>query len=110
MVYMDKPIIGWREWVALPELGVEHIKAKIDTGARTSALHAFDIEVTKKRGQDWARFTIQPHQKNDLDRDSNGVPAPSEIFESSPIPVDHRNAALSLKLNSQSERSHGPLK
>ncbi len=71
---MNKPIIGWREWVALPELGVEGIKAKIDTGARTSALHAFDIEVTQKRGQDWARFTIQPHQKSDLDQQTCTCP------------------------------------
>ena len=53
--------------MALPDLGVERIKAKIDTGARTSAIHAFDIEVYKKNGQEWARFAIHPYQKNDTD-------------------------------------------
>ena len=65
---MKKPIIGWREWVALPELGVDRMKAKIDTGARTSALHAFGIQLFKKRGKDWIRFTIQPYQKNATDK------------------------------------------
>lgn len=58
-------IIGWREWVALPELGVHKIKAKIDTGARTSALHAFSIKRFKHYGKEKLSFEIHPIQRND---------------------------------------------
>ena len=53
--------------MALPDLGVDWIKAKIDTGARTSSLHAFDIEEFDQDGEDWVRFRVKPWQDSQLD-------------------------------------------
>lgn len=78
------PVLGWREWLAIPELGVSAIKAKVDTGARSSALHAHGLQFTERDGEQYALFEIHPLQRKS---------APSHLVEAQVI--GHRQVTSS---------------
>lgn len=78
---MIQRTMGWREWVSLPELGVNDIKAKVDTGAASSSLHAFELHRFKADGRDMVRFDIHPRQRS---RDKS-VTVKAEIVDERPV-------------------------
>jgi hypothetical protein len=67
-----RPLVGWREYVAFPDLGIPFVRAKVDTGARTSSLHATRLHHYEVNGEDWVRFTV-PARKG---RPAHRVEAP----------------------------------
>ncbi len=74
---VSRPLLGWREWVALPDLGIEEIKAKVDTGARSSCLHAFDVRVVEEGDEQWVHFVIHPVQG----KSEPALPAKARLLE-----------------------------
>lgn len=78
------PVIGWREWISLTDFCVPYIKVKVDTGARSSSLHAYNLDYFKRSGRVYVRFEICPHQ-----RSSRG-----SVVVEAPV-VEHRNVRSS---------------
>ena len=71
------PVIGWREWVGLPDFGINTIKVKVDTGARSSSLHAFDLHEFTRNERKWVRFQVHPVQR----KNERTVEVEAEILE-----------------------------
>ena len=61
----DRPNLGWREWLALPVLGIPAIKAKLDSGARSSSLHVEDLETLDRGGVLHVRFRVRPRRRSE---------------------------------------------
>lgn len=116
---MNKKIItGWREYLSLPQLGIEKIKAKVDTGARTSCIHAFKVEAFEKRvdeqPQQWVRFWVHPNQHDEqteivceakviderLVRDSGGHETMRYVIETE-LHIDNQNWPIEVTLTNR---------
>ena len=82
--------VGWREWVSLPKLHIPAIKAKIDTGARSSALHALDVQVSRRDGIDVVRFKVHPFQRDS----SSTVSAEAQLVDEREVKSSSGHAAL----------------
>ena len=82
----EKQIIGWREMVGLPDLRIAALRAKIDTGARTSALHAVDLAVFERDGASWIEFHVPQPGKARSDRCSAHLIDERQIKNTSGVP------------------------
>ncbi len=79
-------VVGWREWVGLPELGITSLKAKIDTGARTTALHAVDLRPFEQDSVKWIEFRVPLAGLPKADRCRTPILDEREIKNTSGVP------------------------
>lgn len=86
----EQKFIGWREFLSIPKLGVDSVKAKIDTGARTSSLHVSEISYYKRKEKEFAHFVIHPKQKSA----SPAIEAKAEVVERRKITSSNGHATL----------------
>lgn len=91
-------LIGWREWIALPSLGIAGIKAKIDTGARTTALHAVDIDLTVREGVEWLEFTVPAAPDHVVKRTAAPLQERREVKNTSGVPDERPVIVTTLSL------------
>lgn len=84
------PTIGWREWIALPQLGVDTIKVKVDTGARSSSIHAFNLSLFERGGVEWVRFEVHPVQR----RKEPSITVEAKVLEHRSVRSSSGRAAL----------------
>ena len=87
--------VGWREWIALPELAIDAIKIKVDTGASTSAIHAVHVKRFKEDGRDRVRFVVHPIQR----RTDTTVHCVADIFDERQVTssTGHRETRLVIR-------------
>lgn len=114
-------MVGWREWLALPELGIGRIRAKVDTGARTSALHAVKVRPLKRDGQLWVSFVARPRSGGSRDRtavqcvaravgvrrvkNSNGGVEQRYVIVT-PLEIGNRRMDIEITLTDRAEMGH----
>lgn len=84
------PVIGWREWAGLPDFGIQWIKVKVDTGARSSSLHAFDLRTFRRGGAAWVRFQIHPVQR----KSTKSVEVEAKVLEHRSVRSSSGKASL----------------